>query len=192
MANEDERRRRRDEQVQDEVLGGLQRILDVLHDISDGIREVQVVVREERRSSVAPEPTGSPQSLLLSIDEAAELTGIKSSSFRRLCDASHGPSTVRIGRRIFVQRSDLERWLDDARSEQRGGPVRRSERVTPGRIGASVSKSVSGVDTPWCPGSHSEPRAASEYSGRGVCRSCGDDVLINRSGLLRKHRPWRW
>ena len=192
MANEDERRRRRDEQVQDEVLGGLQRILDVLHDISDGIRELQTVVREERRSSVAPEPTGLPQALLLSIDEAADLTGIKSSSFRRLCDASHGPPTVRIGRRIFVQRSDLERWLDDARSEHRGGPVRWSERVTPGRIGSTVPKPVSKVDASWCSGSHSEPRAASEYFGRGVCRSCGDDVLINRSGLLRKHRRWRW
>lgn len=192
MANEDERRRRRDEQVQDEVLGGLQRILDVLHDISDGIRELQADVREERRSSVAPEPTGLPQPLLLSIDEAADLTGIKSSSFRRLCDASHGPPTVRFGRRIFVQRSDLERWLDDARREQRGGPVRWSERVAPGRIGSTVSNSVSKVETSWCSGSHSEPRAASEYPGRSVCRACGDDVLINRSGLLRKHRRWRW
>ena len=162
------------------------------HDISDGIRELQADARERGQPSVASEPTGPPLPMLLSIDEGAELTGIKSSSFRRLCDASHGPPTVRIGRRIFVQRSDLERWLDDSRSEQRGGPVRWSERVTPGRIGSSVSKSVSGADASWCSGSHSEPRAASEYSGRGVCRACGDDVLINRSGLLRKHRPWRW
>jgi len=192
MANEDERRRRRDEKVQDEVLGGLQRILDVLHDISDGIRELQADAREQPPPSEAAESSGSPQPLLLSIDEGADLTGIKSSSFRRLCDASHGPPTVRIGRRIFVQRSDLEWWLYDSRSEQRGGPVRWSERVTPGRIGSSVSKSVSGGDASWCSGSHSAPRSASEYSGRGVCRACGDDVLINRSGLLRKHRPWRW
>ena len=36
-----ENERRRDERVQDEVLGALQRILDVLHDVSDGIEELQ-------------------------------------------------------------------------------------------------------------------------------------------------------
>ncbi len=83
IANEDERRRRRDEKVQDEVLGGRQRILKVLHGISDGIRELQAGAQVERQLSVASERTAPPQPLLLSIDEAAELTGIKSSLFRR-------------------------------------------------------------------------------------------------------------
>ena len=113
----EERRRRRDEQVQNEVLGALQRILDVLHDVSDGIRELRESVEAQRRGREISASSDSAEPLLLSIDEAAELIGIGSASMRRLCDASYGPPTVRIGRRIFLQRRDLEHWLERARHE---------------------------------------------------------------------------
>ena len=85
----------------------------------------------------------------------------------------------------------IELWLDDARHDPRpeAAPWRTS--FTPGRIGASVAKAPP-VDRSWCAGSHTEPTAASQYHGRGLCRVCRDDVLINRNGLLRKHRRPSW
>ena len=188
---ERESERRRDERVQDEALGALQRILDVLHDVSDGIQELQRL-QMEASSRADPSPIEAPGPLLLSIDGAAELIGISSSSMRRMCDASYGPTTVRIGSRIFLHRTDLDQWLEEARHRPGGETVRWRDAPSLGRVGSTVPKVKRAGDEAWCSGSHSEPRSASAYSGRGVCRACGDDVLINRSGLLRKHRRWRW
>lgn len=190
MTTSSEQRRRRDEQVQQELMGGMQRILDVLHDISDGVREIQATLAARPAETATPSPAeGEP--LLLSIADAADFTGIKQGSLRTLCDASHGPPTVRIGKRIYLPRADLELWLDEARHDPRpeAAPWRTS--FTPGRIGGSVVK-ASPVDRSWCAGSHTEPTAASQYHGRGLCRVCRDDVLINRNGLLRKHRRPSW
>ena len=188
---EKESERRRDDRVQAEVLGALQRILDVLHDVSDGISELQ---RLQLAVSSRADPSRSevPGPSLLSIDGAAELIGVSSSSMRRMCDASYGPATVRIGSRIFLHRLDLEQWLEEARHRPGGDAARWKDAPTPGRIRSTVPRVKRAGDEAWCSGSHSEPRSASTYSGRGVCRACGDDVLINQSGLLRKHRRWRW
>ena len=54
-------------------------------------------------------------------------------------------------------------------------------------LGANLPRSTP-APLPSFKGSHREPSAASVYSGRGICRVCRDDVLINRNELLRKHR----
>lgn len=185
-----EQRRRRDEDVQQELLGGMKRILDVLHDISDGVRELQTSLGEQRVPS-ASLPDAEEEPLLLSIADAAELTGIKPGSFRTLCDANHGPPTVRIGKRIYLRRTDLERWLDEARHDPQPEAVPWRSGFTRGGIGSSLAK-PGPIDRSWCAGSHTEPKAASQYHGRGLCRVCRDDVLINRNGLLRKHRRPSW
>jgi len=185
-----EQRRRRDENVQQELMGGMQRILDVLHDISDGVQELQTTLGEQRVPS-APMPSAGAEPLLLSIADAAELLGIKPGSFRTLCDASHGPPTVRIGKRIYLRRTDLERWLDEARHDPQPEAMPWRSGFTRGGIGSSITKPAL-VDRSWCAGSHTEPTAASQYHGRGLCRVCRDDVLINRNGLLRKHRRPSW
>ncbi len=185
-----EQRRRRDEKVQEELLGGMQRILDVLHDISDGVRDLQTTLSAQRPASSSL-PSGEAEPLLLSIADAAELVGIKPGSFRTLCDASHGPPTVRIGKRIYLRRTDLEKWLDEARPDPRSEALPWRSGLTRGGIGSTITKPAP-VDRPWCTGSHTEPKSASQYHGRGLCRVCRDDVLINRNGLLPKHRSPSW
>ncbi len=185
-----EQRRRRDENVQEELLGGMQRSLEVLHDISDGVRELQTTLSEQRAPG-ASMPSAEAEPLLLSIADAAELIGIKPGSFRALCDASQGPPTVRIGKRIYLRRTDLERWLDEARHDPQPEAVPWRSGFTRSGIGSTIAKAAP-VDRSWCVGSHTEPKASSQYYGRGLCRVCRDDVLINRTGLLRKHRPPTW
>jgi len=190
MSTPSEKRRRRDEKVQLELLSGLQRILDVLHDISDGVRDLQTT---SRAPSICPPEMLPAESgpILFSIAEAAELTGIKSGSLRNLCAGTHGPVTVRIGRRIFIRRTDLERWLEDSLHDPQPTSAPWRSTYTPGRMGSSLATTAPS-DRSWCAGSHTEPSAASQYHGRGLCRACRDDVLINSDGRLRKHRRPSW
>lgn len=190
MTTSSDQRRRHDEQVQQELMGGMQRILDVLHDISDGVRDIRTAI-DAAQPSTTDSGESEPGPILLSISGAAALTGIKEGSFRRLCDSSYGPVTVRVGRRIYVRRTDLEAWLDEARHDPTPASAPWRTSFTPGRIGASVVE-AGPVDRSWCAGSHTEPSTASPYHGRGLCRVCRDDVLINRDGRLRKHRRPSW
>ena len=188
MPTLDGKQRRHDERVQHEILAGLARILDVLHDISDSLQEL---VRDAPRPATdADDATPDNHPILLSVNDAAELLGIAPSSVRNLCANGHGPPITRLGRRVYIARADLDSWVDAQRQDPTAATIRWRTAYTPGRIGLDVPATTESRKLPWCTGSHTEPTAASAYSGRGICRICKDDVLINRNGLLRKHRRW--
>jgi predicted DNA-binding transcriptional regulator AlpA len=180
-----DRQRRHDERWQAEVLDALARMLDVLHDLSDAVREaVQRIDQLDTRSRERPAADSAP-ALLSVADLAAEL-GISAATVRNLRAAGHGPRGTRIGNRIFFQRDDIAEWLQGTREDERGVTAPWRSSYLPGRIGSAVPPSSE--PAPWCAGSHTEPLAASRYTGRAVCRVCGDDILVNRDGRLRKHR----
>lgn len=89
----EERQRRHDERWQKEVLDGLARVLNVLHDVSDHVQRVAAELAKQRPATpvVAPEPELA-QPLLLTVDALAELLGITSASVRNLLV---GPTDLR-------------------------------------------------------------------------------------------------
>lgn len=192
MVAYDDRRRRHDEQWQAAVLEGMNRMLQVLHDVSDGIVELNRTVRELTatvKSTPTPQPATSGADLL-SIDELADLLGTTANGIRQLRYRRKAPPATKVGNRVRFRRADVDAWL----AEQREPPVPTTRpwrtAALGGRIGHDVPRSTE--QPGWCAGSHTEPYAASAYIGRAVCRACGDDVLVNQTGLLRKHRPRDW
>jgi excisionase family DNA binding protein len=188
--NTADRQRRHDEQWQHEVLDGLARMLDVLHDISD--RLGQLAETAKGSPPVAPSPEPPRSKVLLSVKDLAELLGVPTSAVWSWRAAGHAPTLTMIGRRIYFRREDVDRWLDDQRASEgdRTRPWRES--FVPGRIGSSLPASSQPPERTWCSGSHTEPVAASRWPGRAICRVCNDDVLVNRDGRLRKHYPRGW
>ncbi len=167
---------------------GMARALDVMHDISDGIRQLTELLQ-------APTPTEQSQdvseSLLLSVKGLAALVGTSEASLYSLRSTGKGPPVTRVGSRVYFQRVDVDAWLREQREyPETTRPWR--DAFLPGRIGFTVPRSSVRGRHEYCAGSHTEPLAASKYSGRAVCRSCRDDVLVNRDGLLRKHDPKSW
>ena len=184
-----ERQRRHDELFQKEVVDGLSRILDVLHDISDGIRDLHHAA--DRAPMPAP-PTAPEGPALLSVKDLAAELGITTSAVHNLRYSGQAPVVTKLGGRVYFQRVDVDDWLLRQREipEDNTRPWRES--FTPGRIGATLPRSSDPPKREWCSGSHTEPMAAAKYVGRGVCRVCKDDVLVNRDGRLRKHYPRWW
>lgn len=185
-----ERQRRHDEKWQRATLDGLSRILEVLHDISDGVQELANSPKNSSPDRAIHPPDDRP--LLLSVKGTAEAVGIPSSSLRNLIAARKGPVPTKIGGRLYFHRDDIDQWLQ----EQRDTPSTQirpwRQAFLPGRIGSDVPASSAPPVRSYCSGSHSEPLAASRYSGRAVCRVCRDDVIVNRDGRLRKHLPRTW
>jgi excisionase family DNA binding protein len=185
-----ERRRRHDERWQKEVVDGMARMLDVLHDISDHVQNMAAALQRQasREAPTVLEPT---LPTLLTVDGLAELLGISAATVRSLQAGDRAPQVTRIGRRVYFQRAEVNRWLSERQSEPitRARPWRDTH--PPGRIGSQVP-ATSGRNDEWCAGSHTEPLAAGSYHGRGTCRLCRDEVLINSNGTLRKHRPRSW
>lgn len=184
-----ERQRRHDERWQHEVVDGLARMLDVLHDISDAVREL-AAVPPERSTSSDPERETLP--LLLSVTSLADALGVSPSTVRSFRASGHGPRPTKVGGRLFFHRDDVETWLQELRPADEARTRPWSGALLPGRIGSSLPVSSAPQKRAYCAGSHTEPMAASRYSGRAVCRACKDDVLVNKDGRLRKHFPGPW
>lgn len=184
-----ERQRRHDELFQKEVRDGMSRILDVLHDISDGIRTLQQPIGSAQESEPPTELDGPA---LLSVKDLAGELGITTSAVHNLRYSGNAPVVTKLGGRIYFQRADVDQWLRRQRQtpEDNTQPWRGS--FMPGRIGSNLPRSSDPLKRAWCSGSHTEPMAASKYTGRGVCRACKDDDLVNRDGRLRKHYPRWW
>jgi excisionase family DNA binding protein len=183
-----ERHRRHDELWQNAVVDGLARALDVLHDISDELR--QLSERTPLAQPETPAAPDSPASALLSIDDLAEYLGTSPGFIRSLRSTGKGPTVTKIGSRVFFHRSDVDAWLRDAREPDTEPTRPWRGAYLPGRVGWNVPRSSEPQTRPWCAGSNTEPLAASRYTGRAVCRVCRDDVLVNRDGRLRKHRQF--
>lgn len=185
-----DRQRRHDERWQKEVLNGMARTLDVLHDISDHLQRLTELLGRERQ----PTPPGlpeEPEGVLLSVNRLAEYLGITPAAVRNLQVGGKGPSVTRVGSRVYFHRDDVAHWLARIRPEENAGRPWRGAYL-PGRIGSTFPSSSERSKQAYCSGSHTEPRSASPYSGRAVCRACGDHVLVNNNGLLRKHYPRGW
>lgn len=186
--------RRHDERWQKEMLEGLERLRQVMHDISDGVRELAVVAeRIEKVAQVAtPAPVAQDGPMLLSVKQLAEHLGVKDAAVRGWISAGKAPPLTRVGSRIMFQRADVDQWLAALRPEEEGPQPWRGSFVG-GGIGRAFPSSTARRDLPWCEGSHTEPAAASKYPGHAVCRVCKDDyVSVNRDGRLRKHRARWW
>ncbi len=185
-----ERQRRHDELFQTEVADGLGRILSVLHDISDGIREFQ------RTTTSAPEvvltDTPAVHQQLLSVKDLAEMLGTSTGFVYGLRASGNGPVATKVGGRLLFQRADIEDWLHRQRETPGDNTQPWRGSFMPGRIGANLPRTSEPQKRAWCSGSHTEPMTAAKYTGRGVCRVCKDDVLVNRDGRLHKHLPRWW
>lgn len=172
-----------------EVADGLDRILSVLHDISDGIRELQRAAPSAAEVVLAD--TSAAQQLLSGRD-VAELLGTSAGFVYGLRASGNGPVATKLGSRLLFQRGDVDEWLNRQRETPGDNTQPWRGSFMPGRIGANLPKSSEPQKRAWCNGSHTEPMAAAKYAGRGVCRVCKDDVLVNRDGRLRKHLPRWW
>jgi excisionase family DNA binding protein len=184
------RQHRHDEAWQNAVVDGMARMMDVLHDISDGVRQIaEATSGPTTDARIAPSEGQRP---MLSVDELAELLGVSGGSVRSLRWSGKGPIATKIGGRVLFQRNDVDAWLEQRRevSDDQTRPWRDS--YVPGRIVSSVPQSSEPARRAYCSGSHTEPMAASRFSGRAVCPVCRDDVLVNRDGLLRTHYPRGW
>src|SRR4051794_67725 len=111
-----ERQRRHDEKWQHEVLSGMSRLLDVLHDISDAVRELAEAQARQWTldTNAAPAPSRTrPQ--LLSVEDLAELLGVTPGTVRGLRSSREAPVATKVGRRVFFDRDDVDEWLRQRR-----------------------------------------------------------------------------
>lgn len=195
-ASDAARHRRHDERFQKEVLDALDRMHQVLHDISDSVGDLaaQAVKGAPADSPVRAAPGSEPpEKLLFTVQGLAAMTGLSRSAIYQLRHANEGPVPTKVGSRLFFHRDDIAAWLDRHRQNADDSDTRPwREGWMPGRIGRSHPRSSEPQMAPWCTGSHTEPMAASRYPGRNVCRICRGDVLVNRDGRLRKHHPRGW
>jgi excisionase family DNA binding protein len=182
-----DRHRRHDERWQSEMLDGLARIHTVLHDISDGVRELRQAIVQQR-SPQKPASADVSEPRLMSVAGLAEHLGLSPSAVYALRASGHAPPVTKVGSRVFFQRTDVDAWLAGLRDDHGPATLRWSNTSLPGRIGSSTPRSS--APPPYCSGSNTEPRAASRFSGRVVCRVCRDDVLVNKDGRTRKHQPY--
>ena len=185
-----DRERRHDEAWQKEVLDGLARMIDVLHDISDGIQQLVEASAHAPTPVAAEQESNAPQ--LFSVRGLAEHLGVSPSVIYGLRTTGDGPVSTKLGSRLYFHRDDVAAWLSEQRQDP--GTATRPWRGShlPGRIGSTIPRSSEPLKRTYCTGSHTEPMAASKYSGRAVCRVCRDDVIVNRDGRLRKHYPRGW
>jgi hypothetical protein len=105
-----DRQRGRDAKWQVEVLDALARIVDVLHDISDGVRELSVRV-DERRTPREQTPPHRDREVLLSVEDLAVKLGLSVNAIRALRARRRGPPATMVGSRVFFQPDDVDAWL---------------------------------------------------------------------------------
>lgn len=150
VSGDHERERRHDEQVQREVLAGMARILDVLHDISDSLR---LLAPPDRTGPSDELQEAEDATLRLTVDEAAALLGLSPVSLRSAIAAGHGPPITLIGRRIFISRTDLRLWLKASRQEVPASEIPWRSAHLPGQIGARVPSAAARSERTSCSGS---------------------------------------
>jgi excisionase family DNA binding protein len=63
---------------------------------------------------------------LLSLVEAAQRCGFAVSTFREMRRHGRGPESFRIGNRVRIRESELERWLSEAEEAERARRTGRS------------------------------------------------------------------
>lgn len=159
----------------------LQRALDLLHDISDRLAKIE---KKLDLPEQAPQPS-KPIAKLLTVAEIAERLGVSKGMVYELTNTSALPS-IKLGGVVRVREEDLDAFLRQHRREAADALTRDwSETRLEG-----PQPTVYTSKTERCHGSRTEPRAMSRYSGRGVCRMCGDDVLLNRDGTIRVHKRY--
>lgn len=192
MATTIDRQRRHDEKWQSEVLDGMNRMLAVLHDVSDGVRDLAETVRRlERATQPPPPPTPAGQAEFLSVGDLAELIGLSEGAVRNLRYRGRGPAATKVGGRLRFRRRDVEEWLAGERKAEEAPTRPWKESWLGGGIGSGLARTTE--PSPYCPGSHTEPAEASRFQSMGICRMCRDDVSVIKNGTLRKHRPrYRW
>jgi excisionase family DNA binding protein len=157
MANA-QRQRRHDERWQREVLDGMARMLDVLHDISDAVRALAeargapaALLPERRRNDHAE--------CLLSVAEAADFLQVPAATLYTWRYRGQGPPGIRVGKYVRYRRQDIEGWLEQRRDERAGHSQSWRSSHLPGRIGSDVPSSSEPPKRSWCGGSNTEPMA---------------------------------
>jgi predicted DNA-binding transcriptional regulator AlpA len=174
------------EQWQHDILLGLNRLLEVLHDISDTVHATHVLLRDQERAAVKEPPTRDDgEDRLLNVEETCEFLGVSRSqiygTFRQI-----GPKPIKIGKRTMYRKADLRAWLD-ARQDLRidRGIATEPVRVHTPRLPMSSYRPLK--DRPDCKGSWSEPVRVNKWQD-GECRHCGNFIRRRNNGTLVKHK----
>lgn len=58
------------------------------------------------------DPTSAPLHHAWSLDSVAAGLNLPLSTLRKLINTGQGPTTIRLGRRLYVRHTDLKSWLD--------------------------------------------------------------------------------
>lgn len=136
-----ERQWRHDERWQHEMLDGMARVLDVLHDISAAVRQLAENAKRPAPPPPAPMPSERPQPLL-SVDAVAEMLGVTPNVIRSLRASGKAPPATRLGSRVFFHRNDVDAWLRERRETPAGTTRPWRGSFLPGRIGSNVPAST--------------------------------------------------
>jgi excisionase family DNA binding protein len=112
-----DRQRRHDEKWHAEVIDGMNRVLAVLHDISDGVRDLTEAVRRAEQTRQPPPAAEHVRSDYLSLSDLAELLGMSEGAVRGLRHRGEGPTATKVGRRLRFRRHDVDKWLASRRED---------------------------------------------------------------------------
>lgn len=172
------------EQWQLDLVLGLNRLLEVLHDISDTVHATHVLIQQQGHETRAP-AKDDDDDRMLTVEETAEFMGITKSqiygTFKEI-----GPRAIRIGKRKMYRKADLRAWLDSKRDLRIHTIAASPTRVHDPRPLASGYRPHR--DQPNCSGSGTEPVRTNE-DGYGECRACGNRYVYKRKdGTLYKHK----
>jgi excisionase family DNA binding protein len=91
-------------------------MLDVLHDISDGLRSI---AEDGTRATADPGPTfpETQEHLLLSVKDLTRMLGVTRSALYGLRAVGRAPTATKIGGRLLFHRADVEAWLHQQREQ---------------------------------------------------------------------------
>jgi predicted DNA-binding transcriptional regulator AlpA len=176
----------KEEQWQWDVVVGLNRLLEVLHDISDTVHATHVLMQEQNKQVTRALPTVNDDGdRLLNVEETCEFLGVSRSqiygTFRYM-----GPKAIKIGKRTMYRKADLVAWLDSKRDLRIENIASQATRVHDPMRPYTGYKPAS--ERPTCKGSGTEPVRTNKH-GYGVCRECGSEwVHKKKNGTLFKHK----
>lgn len=172
------------EQWQLDILLGLNRLLEVLHDISDTTHATHLLIQEQERDAKSPPVVDDDGDRLLTVEETAEFLGIGRTqiygTFRQV-----GPKPIKIGKRTMYRKADLKAWLDSKRDLRIDTYRDTPTRVHDPRPLPTAHRPYK--ERPTCPGSGTEPVSVTKY-GDGECRVCHWKYQRRSNGTLFKHK----